>query len=80
MTILERDKENFEDSIRTEAISIRFVIGGTIARLVLLPKNDFQKKLSNIFQKNRRRYSVKKRKFYTFFLFKFPMRFFLICV
>ena len=51
MTILERDKENFEDSIRTEAISIRFVIGGTIARLVLFPKNDFQNKLSNIFQK-----------------------------
>ena len=32
MTILERDKNDFEDSIRTEAISIRFIIGGTIAR------------------------------------------------
>jgi len=32
MTILERDKDDFEDSIRTDAISIRFVIGSTIAR------------------------------------------------
>lgn len=32
MTILERDKDDFEDSIRTEAISIRFIIGSVIAR------------------------------------------------
>lgn len=32
MTILERDKDDFEDSIRTEAISLRFIIGSTIAR------------------------------------------------
>ena len=34
MTILERDKDDFEDSIRTEAISLRFIIGSTIARFV----------------------------------------------